>query len=191
MSRWLMPWMVTQKRKHGWMKTQEIISRFPRCSVFCLIRVSTGASLSPNFIFWNACIYCVWNRGLVSSWGIQILPLEMQRMFDAEHAVALGACIGVCGLSQLVSPIAGLLSDRCASSWGRRRPFFFWSSFIAAFLLVAMWYCRTHSYGGMYICLLFFSMWVLWSSFFQSFLTSHVQDLLEHRCALTERPYSF
>eukprot|EP00294_Goniomonas_avonlea_P005038 CAMPEP_0114568672 /NCGR_PEP_ID=MMETSP0114-20121206/16188_1 /TAXON_ID=31324 /ORGANISM="Goniomonas sp, Strain m" /LENGTH=91 /DNA_ID=CAMNT_0001755441 /DNA_START=3 /DNA_END=275 /DNA_ORIENTATION=- len=48
---------------------------------------------------------------LVASMGVIILPKEMERMFEAQHAIYLGIFVGLAGFSQLVCPLAGFFSD--------------------------------------------------------------------------------
>jgi MFS family permease len=60
-------------------------------------------------------------------WGallLVMLPGEVRTMNPQFRAEALGLLTGVSALVALVVPlIAGALSDRCASKWGRRRPY--------------------------------------------------------------------
>lgn len=63
------------------------------------------------------------NGVLIGSYMILVLPLESQRIDDANRGIVLGGLMLIAGVSQLISPLVGLLSDRCMSSWGRRRPF--------------------------------------------------------------------
>jgi MFS family permease len=60
-------------------------------------------------------------------WGALLtimLPFEVERMSPVFRAESLGVLTGASAIMALVAPlIAGALSDRCASRWGRRRPY--------------------------------------------------------------------
>jgi len=60
-------------------------------------------------------------------WGallLIMLPGEIKRMNPEFRAQALGLLTGLTAIVALIVPlVAGALSDRCASKWGRRRPF--------------------------------------------------------------------
>lgn len=60
---------------------------------------------------------------MLATMGLVTLPVEAQRMYPDDKGVMLGVMLGVAGLSQLVCPVAGYLSDRCGSRLGRRVPF--------------------------------------------------------------------
>ena len=55
--------------------------------------------------------------------GIAILPLEAATMVPDDGSIALGLMMGVVGVSQLICPFAGKMSDCWQSRYGRRRPF--------------------------------------------------------------------
>lgn len=59
----------------------------------------------------------------MASYMLLVLPLESQRIDDSQRSIILGTLMGIAGATQLVTPMVGLISDRCTSSWGRRRPF--------------------------------------------------------------------
>src|SRR5471030_858329 len=53
-----------------------------------------------------------------------MLQSEMERMAPYHKATALGMVTGLTALVALFVPLVfGALSDRCASKWGRRRPY--------------------------------------------------------------------
>merc|ERR1740133_157733 len=64
-------------------------------------------------------VYSMVNTGM----ALFVLPLEAERLNGANGSVWVGVYLAVCGLTQVVCPIAGKLSDRHASRYGRRRPF--------------------------------------------------------------------
>ena len=59
---------------------------------------------------------------IVCTMGVIILPSEAVRLFLAKHAMMLGVMLGCTGITQLISPAVGYLSDRSTSRHGRRRP---------------------------------------------------------------------
>eukprot|EP00929_Paragymnodinium_shiwhaense_P092572 TRINITY_DN52527_c0_g1_i1.p1 TRINITY_DN52527_c0_g1~~TRINITY_DN52527_c0_g1_i1.p1 ORF type:complete len:563 (+),score=105.57 TRINITY_DN52527_c0_g1_i1:61-1749(+) len=77
-----------------------------------------------SFIRMN-CMLCffVVNGVLLASYMLLILPLESQRMDNDHRSVMLAIMMLISGVTQVINPLVGLLSDRCMSSWGRRRPF--------------------------------------------------------------------
>uniref|UniRef100_A0A6T5V5W8 Major facilitator superfamily (MFS) profile domain-containing protein n=1 Tax=Leptocylindrus aporus TaxID=1398097 RepID=A0A6T5V5W8_9STRA len=60
--------------------------------------------------------------GVMSTYFLLTLPSECS-VFGDGSSIALGVFVGIAGFSQLVAPIVGLISDRCAHRMGRRRPF--------------------------------------------------------------------
>jgi len=68
-----------------------------------------------------------------------ILPFLVALFVAQEHKNTYLATIRVISLAvaMLIQPIAGMLSDRTTSRWGRRRPFIFWGTILnLVFLLV-------------------------------------------------------
>ncbi|CAK9070019.1 unnamed protein product, partial [Durusdinium trenchii] len=64
-------------------------------------------------------VYSMINTGM----GLCVLPQEADRLNNAAGSLWVGIYLAVCGSAQLICPLAGKLSDRHASRWGRRRPF--------------------------------------------------------------------
>eukprot|EP01062_Namystynia_karyoxenos_P045809 TRINITY_DN34121_c0_g1_i1.p1 TRINITY_DN34121_c0_g1~~TRINITY_DN34121_c0_g1_i1.p1 ORF type:complete len:490 (+),score=141.25 TRINITY_DN34121_c0_g1_i1:71-1540(+) len=60
---------------------------------------------------------------LIGTMALVILPKESEELYGDEASVGLGFFLGLVGVSQLVCPYAGLVSDRSTASCGRRRPF--------------------------------------------------------------------
>ncbi|KAJ8610496.1 hypothetical protein CTAYLR_007779 [Chrysophaeum taylorii] len=78
---------------------------------------------------------------LLSTYGMITLALEAARLAPSEAAVVLPGFLAIAGVSQLVCPIAGYLSDRRKSSrFGRRKPFIVGGSSILTVSLMAQWY---------------------------------------------------
>jgi hypothetical protein len=50
-----------------------------------------------------------------ASVGVLLLPQEALHMFEEEHAIFLAVMLALAGVSQLVSPAAGYVSDRTCS----------------------------------------------------------------------------
>jgi len=88
---------------------------------------------------------------MVSTMGLIVLPLEASILFEDNHAFMLGVMLGVTGITQLISPLTGYLSDRCTSSLGRRRPFLIVGMILSLMGLSAMFYSREILVGDMYL----------------------------------------
>ena len=75
-------------------------------------------------------------------WGALLtimLPFEVEHMSPVYRAQTLGYLTGLSAIMAMVAPlIAGALSDRCASKWGRRRPYMAVGILINVFGLLLM-----------------------------------------------------
>mmetsp|Transcript_17511 Transcript_17511/g.44067 ORF Transcript_17511/g.44067 Transcript_17511/m.44067 type:complete len:513 (-) Transcript_17511:42-1580(-) len=99
------------------------------------------------------------NYGLFyASVGVILLPVEAANMFEGNEAIALAAMLVLGGISQLISPVAGYSSDRCAHKWGKRMPFILAGNATLFVCLGCMYLARTYLYGYSYMVLLFFAM---------------------------------
>lgn len=60
-------------------------------------------------------------------WGallVVVIPAEVPRLAPGGHAMITGLLVGAGAIVPMIVPlIAGPLSDRCTSRWGRRRPY--------------------------------------------------------------------
>lgn len=79
----------------------------PSVSIFRIIAILSGA-----FAY----------GGVMSTYFLLTLPIECS-IFGEKSSIFLGLFVGLAGLSQLVSPVIGMLSDRCTHPLGRRRPY--------------------------------------------------------------------
>ncbi|CAE7254429.1 unnamed protein product [Symbiodinium sp. CCMP2592] len=77
--------------------------------------------------------------------GLCILPQEADRLNEGAGSLWVGIYLGVCGAAQLVCPLAGKLSDRHASSFGRRRPFIVAGSILS---IIGLVFLRQASISG-------------------------------------------
>lgn len=68
--------------------------------------------------------FCCLVTGLVQITIKQVLLSNQVTLFDPKHAIATFAIIGSVGAiaGVVISPVAGAISDRTTSRWGRRRP---------------------------------------------------------------------
>lgn len=86
-----------------------------------------------------------------------VLPAEAARLTPLFQSYSLGFFLGVVGLSQLVCPIIGKVSDKyeARSPFGQRIPFFFFGSCLATISTLFMWISSiTYSFVGFSIALL-------------------------------------
>jgi MFS family permease len=103
----------------------------------------------------------------LASFAIAVLPRESVRFFGATraHDFALAGYIGIAGLSQLSGPAAGVLSDRWASKFGRRRPILATAAIIEIPSLISLWACSVYkesqAAAALYFVFLFFAMLLL------------------------------
>jgi MFS family permease len=94
--------------------------------------VSAGFSILLSAA--NAVLYICW-IGV----GALLLPLQVEHMDKANKIGILGIGLGLTALLPLViTPIAGALSDRTASRFGRRRPWIFVGAILSALALTSM-----------------------------------------------------
>lgn len=96
-----------------------------------------------------------------ANFGIILLPKETERLWPEHQGIMLGVLLGIAGLSQIVSPLVGVYSDRCTSRYGRRRPFMFWAGIPAILCLPLMWIARTYYLGPFFLLSFFFAMLAL------------------------------
>jgi len=70
---------------------------------------------------------------VVCTLGVIVLPSEAVHLFREKHAMMLGVMLGCTGITQLISPAIGYLSDRSTSRHGRRRPLMVLGAIISCF----------------------------------------------------------
>eukprot|EP00931_Biecheleriopsis_adriatica_P086682 TRINITY_DN61296_c0_g1_i1.p1 TRINITY_DN61296_c0_g1~~TRINITY_DN61296_c0_g1_i1.p1 ORF type:complete len:541 (-),score=115.27 TRINITY_DN61296_c0_g1_i1:68-1690(-) len=77
------------------------------------------------------------NGVLLASYMLLLLPLESQRISNENRSSVLGSLMFIAGITQLINPFIGLISDRCTSSLGRRRPFIIVGGILGALCILA------------------------------------------------------
>lgn len=92
-----------------------------------------------------------------STMALVILPAEALWLFPTDESFFLGVFLVIVGISQLVCPIAGLLSDRHRSRWGRRRPFILGGTAMAFVFTIFAWWSSATRLGYCYMAGLFLS----------------------------------
>ena len=93
--------------------------------------------------------------------GLFILPAEAVRLFPEDESMALGCFLLVIGVSQLICPYTGLVSDRCTSRLGRRRPYILGGTALALMSVSVMHYASLHLFRWAFGVALFFAMTAL------------------------------
>jgi len=95
------------------------------------------------------------NYGLFyASVGVILLPEEAMLLFPEQHAMYLAAMLGAAGLSQLVSPFVGYMSDRETNPLGRRMPYLIGGNAVLLVMIGALYVARTLRMGHAYLLLL-------------------------------------
>ena len=112
---------VTEDRQSGWAANS---GRYLLISLFWL----------PVSLFWGAMLG-------------QVLPARVETFAGAAHSGSHLAVISICGAAMglLVQIVIGPISDRCASRWGRRRPFLFGGTLFAVAAMLGF------SYAGSFV----------------------------------------
>lgn len=95
---------------------------------------------------------------IFSQMGLMVLPAEALRLFPSNESVWLGVMLAIVGISQLVCPIAGKLSDQCRCWLGRRQPFCVVGTLVFVACGVSMWYASVHKLAWLYFFVLFAGM---------------------------------
>lgn len=92
-----------------------------------------------------------------STMGMVVLPAEALWLFPGDESLYLGIFLSVVGISQLICPVAGLMSDRWRSRWGKRRPFIFLGTIVCVISLAGMWASSEHKMKRLFFLALFCS----------------------------------
>lgn len=83
---------------------------------------------------------------ITTSFALSILPQEAERLNSADTSLWLAAYVMICGATQLICPLAGLLSDRLSSRFGRRRPMMLLASLVAAAGFLSLYFCSRYNF---------------------------------------------
>lgn len=85
---------------------------------------------------------------LLSTYGMITLALESYRLAPENASFALAGFLALAGVSQLVCPLAGYMSDRHVSRFGKRLPFIAGGSAVLACGLGIQWTSRAGALPG-------------------------------------------
>lgn len=110
------------------------------------------------------------------SMGLIVLPAEVQRLWPETQGASLGMLLALTGVTQLVAPVAGYLSDRSTHRLGRRRPYLLAGAGVAVIGLGLMRLARELALGWAYAAALFVAMLGLNTSY--AGFTGLLPDLL-------------
>lgn len=114
-----------------------------------------------------------------STMALIVLPAEALWLFPTDESFFLGVFLVIVGLSQLVCPVVGLISDRHKSPYGRRRPFIIAGAVLSFAGVGILWGSSVHRQGWFYIVGLLFSMIAL--NIIYSAQASIVPDFYDER----------
>lgn len=89
--------------------------------------------------------------------GMVVLPAEALRLFPTKEAIYLGLMMTAVAVAQLICPLAGLLSDRCRSRWGKRRPFIIAGTVFSFFSILGLWFSSKNRLSLLFFICLFLS----------------------------------
>lgn len=92
---------------------------------------------------------------LNASMGLFVLPLEAERMYGSNASLWAGVYIALNGISQLICPMAGKMSDHHCSRFGRRRPFLVLGTVTCVLGLGGMKVASEMLWAGLYVVSLF------------------------------------
>lgn len=94
----------------------------------------------------------------ISTYFLITLPIEAARISVSAKSVVLGSLIALAGISQLVCPLVGLMSDACTLNLGRRRPFMIIGGLGCTVGLAAQWLASVYEVWALYAAAFFVSM---------------------------------
>lgn len=96
-------------------------------------------------------VYSLVNAGM----ALFVLPLEAERLNGGNGSLWVGIYLSLCGLTQVICPVAGKLSDRHCSEYGRRRPFIVAGTVVAVLAFAVMRMASMMLWPSVYIIFLF------------------------------------
>ena len=126
-----------------------LADRRPRATILALDGPPATPAVGTCYIVAVTC-YAMMTGSLFGSMGLIVLPAEVLRMYPETQAATLGALLALTGLTQLVAPIAGYLSDRCKHRLGRRRPYMLAGNGLLICGLTGMYVSRTYLWRNAY-----------------------------------------
>jgi len=101
------------------------------------------------------------NGVLLASYMLLMLPMESERIDPDNRSTVLGSLMFIAGITQLINPLIGLASDRCVSTWGRRRPFIFAGGIVGTVGILAQDLASSRRVPAMYYAAYTVSMFAL------------------------------
>lgn len=90
--------------------------------------------------------------------GLIVLPAEVLRLWPDTQAASLGLLLAMTGITQLIAPVVGYLSDRTLGSLGKRRPYMLGGGVLVIASLTQMRLARDADARNAYAVGLFWAM---------------------------------
>lgn len=95
-------------------------------------------------------VYSFVNTGM----GLFVLPAEAERLNGDSASVWVGRYLALCGATQLVCPLAGKISDKFNSRFGKRRPFMVMGTLASLVGFVLLQFASSDQWPKLYMLML-------------------------------------
>ncbi|CAK9049867.1 unnamed protein product [Durusdinium trenchii] len=121
-------------------------------------RVSKRDMRRRGAVSWSCITSYQWIYSMITTgFALTILPQEAERLHSADSSLWLATYVMICGVTQLICPMAGLFSDRLNCSFGRRRPVMLTASLLAGGGFLCLYFCSRYLCPEGFLCALAFT----------------------------------
>jgi len=90
--------------------------------------------------------------------GLYVLPTEAETLYPHDSGSALSFMFAITGISMMMGPAFGKISDVSEFRLGRRRPFIIAGTIFSAIAFAVMWWASIRRDGFLYMIFLFIAM---------------------------------